>query len=122
MKAKIPKILLLLSVIASVTILSGCVSPNPDQAQKTISQWIPPGTPQADAILILKQHGYESGPCGRPDRQPAGQAVFCFWHETKILKNSRYFFVHFKNGKVDFIDGWGTGNNFFVLSPGPSER
>jgi len=120
MKAKISKILLLLSVIASVVALSGCVSPNSDQAKKTISQWIPPGTSQADAIQIMKQHGYQCGPCGRPDRQPPCVAVYCFWHETKILKNTRYFFVHFKDGKVDFLDGWGTGNNFYVPRGEPS--
>ena len=132
MKAKITTIILLLSVIA----LSGCLSTSPDKALRTISQWIPPGTPQEDAIRIMKQHGYESGPSGRESwhpkddelseagllsvppgtrtRQSEGEAVFCFWHETKILKNSRWFFVHFKNGKVDSIDGWGTGNDFFM--------
>jgi hypothetical protein len=112
------KIILLLSVI----VLSGCLSTNPDKALRTISQWIPSGTAQEDAIRIMKQHGYESGPSGRERRQPEGEAVFCFWHETKILKNSRWFFVHFKNGKIISIDGWGTGNDFFVLSPGPSAR
>jgi hypothetical protein len=111
MKAKITKIILLLSVV----VLSGCLSTFPDKAQRTISQWIPPGTPEEDAIRIMKQHGFESG---REGRQPKGEIVCCFWHETKILKNSRWFFVHFMNGKVVTIDGWGTGNDFFVLSPG----
>jgi hypothetical protein len=62
----------------------------------------------------MKQHGYESGPCGRDSwLHPKGKAVFGFWHETKILKNTRWFFVHFNDGKVVTIDGWGTGNEFF---------
>jgi len=108
-KAKVTKIILLLSVV----VLSGCSSTNPDKALKTISQWIPPGTPREDTIRIMKQHGYDSGPCGSPKRQMKEGTVFCFWHETKILKNSRWFFVRFKNGKVLSIEGWGTGNNFF---------
>ena len=119
MKANLTKFILLLSVI----VFNGCISPNPDQALRTISQWIPPGTPQADAIRIMKQHGYESGPCGRDGRergQPARVTVFGFWHETKILKNSRWFFVHFKDGKVESIDGWGTGNDFFMGHTIPS--
>jgi hypothetical protein len=114
MKAKITTIILLLSVVA----LNGCLSTHPDQ--RTISQWIPPGTPQEDAIRIVKQHGFESGRCGSPWSQPKGETVFCFWRETKILKNSSWFFVHFKDGKVVSIDGLGTGNDFFPLSPGPS--
>jgi len=73
----------------------------------------------------MKQHGYESGPCGRDSRRhPKGKAVFCFWHETKILKNTRWFFVHFNDGKVVSIDGWGTGNEFFDFAAriGPSEK
>ena len=116
MKPIIIKFVLLCSVI----VLSGCLSTKHDKARRTISQWIPTGTPQEDAIRIMKQHGYESGPCGRQWRQPEEETVFCFWHDTKILKNSRWFFVHFKNRKVDFLDGWGTGNNLFVPSPGPS--
>jgi hypothetical protein len=50
---------------------------------------------------------------GEKKRQPKEGTVFCFWHETKILKNSCWFFVHFKHGKVVSIDGWGTGNDFF---------
>jgi len=103
------KIILLLSII----VLSGCLATNPDKALRTISQWIPPGTSQEDAILTMKQHGYEGGPCGRDGRQPQGlETVFCFWHTTKILENSRYFFVHFINGKVVSIDGWRTGNDY----------
>jgi hypothetical protein len=108
-KAKITKIILFLSVI----VLSGCLSAKPDKALRTIGQWIPPGTPQADAIRIMQQHGYDSGPCKRERRQPKEETAFCFWHETKILKNSRRFFAHFKNGKLVSIDNWATGNNFF---------
>jgi hypothetical protein len=117
-KARITKIILLLSVIA----LSGCLSTNLDKALQTISQWIPSGTPQEDAIRIMKQHGYESGPSGSERRWPKGETIFNFHHETKILKNTRWFFVHFKNGKVDSIDGWGTGNDFFVAKPDRSGR
>ncbi len=107
MKAKI--ILLLL-----VAVLSSCSSTNPDKALRTISQWIPPGTAQEDAIRILKQHGYEGGPCGRDSwKHPGEKAVFGFHHKTKILKNTRWFFVHFDEGKVVSIEGWGTGNEFF---------
>jgi hypothetical protein len=113
MKAKITKIILLLLTVA----LSGCVSTNP----AIISQWIPPGTPQEDAIRTMKQHGYESGPCGRDWRHPIGETVFCFWHDNKMLKNSSYFFVHFKDGKVVSLDGWGTGSTF-IVSAGPSSE
>ena len=110
MKAKITKIFLFLSVL----VLSGCLSTNPDKALRTISQWIPSGTAQEDAIRILKQHGYEGGPCGMDSwRHPKEKAVFGFWHETKILKNTRWFFVRFDDGKVVSIEGWGTGNEFF---------
>jgi hypothetical protein len=108
-KARITKMILLFSAI----FLSGCLSTNPEKALRTISQWIPPGTPQEDAIRIMKQHGYDSGPCARARKQPKEETVFCFWHETKILRNSRWFFVHFKNGKVVLIHDFGTGNNFF---------
>ena len=106
MKAK------LISLLAAI-VLSGCSSTNPDKALRTINQWIPPDTTQEDAIAIMKQHGYDSGPSARKKGQPKEETVFCFWHETKILKNTRWFFVHFKNEKVAFIDGWGTGNEFF---------
>jgi hypothetical protein len=109
MKAKITKFILLLSVV----VLGGCLSTNPDKALHAISQWIPPGTPQEDAIRILNQHGYQGGPCGREWRHPKGGTVFGFSHETKILKNTRWFFVRFKNGKVDSIAHWGIGNEFF---------
>ena len=107
MKAKITRILLLLSVV----VLSGCLSTNPDKAQQTISHWIPPGTPQEDAIRIMKQHGFE---CGKDERRPdAEETVFWFSRETKIVKNMWWFYVHFKHGKVVSIDGLGTGNDFF---------
>ena len=107
MTAKITTIILLFSVV----VLSGCLSPNP--SQRTISQWIPLGTPQEDAIRIMKQHDFESGPCGSEWRRPKGETVFCFWHETKVLKNTHYFFVHFKDGKAVSIDGPRTSNDFF---------
>ena len=105
MKAKITKIILLFSLV----ILSGCVATNPTM----ISHWIPPGTPREDAIRIMKQHGYDSGPCGRDWRHPTEEPVFCFWHDNNFLKQSSYFYVHFKDGKVVSIEHWGTGNNFF---------
>jgi hypothetical protein len=107
MKAKVTTIILLFSVV----ILSGCLSANP--GRQTISQWIPPGTPQEDAVRIMKQHGFESGPCGSEWRRPKGEAVFYFGHETKILKNTHYFFVHFKDGKAVSIGGPWTSNDFF---------
>ncbi len=100
-------------LVLLVVVLSGCSSTNPDKALRTISQWIPPGTTQEDAIRILKQHGYEGGPCGRDWKHPGGKPVFCFHRETKLLKNTRWFFVHFDDGKVVSIEGWGTGNEFF---------
>jgi hypothetical protein len=106
MKAKIAKIILLLSVV----VLSGCLSTNPDKAQRTISHWIPPGTPQDDAVRIMKQHGFESG---KDEGRSNEETVFWFSRETKILKNMWWFDVHFKNGKVVSIDGLGTGNDFF---------
>ena len=118
MRTKITTIILL-----SVVILCGCVSANPQKALGTINQWIPPGTPQEDAIRIMKQHGFDGGRSGSERRQPKGEMVFCFWQETKILKNSRWFFVHFKDGKVASIDHWGTRNDFFDFleqGPGPS--
>jgi hypothetical protein len=101
MKLKITTILLLLSAI----VFSGCSSTRFNQ--RILSHWIPPGTPQAEAIQTMQQHGYESGPCGRHTSD------FCFWHETVILKNTRWFFVHFNDGKVVSIYGLGTGNEFF---------
>ena len=112
----LPKILLLLPVF----VLSGCLSANPEKALRIIGQLIPPGTPQAEAILIMKQHGYDGGQCGSARRQPKGETIFCFWHDTKILKNSRYFFVHFKNGKVATIEGWRTDNYFFDFLGSPT--
>ena len=101
MKPSITTILLLLSVVA----FSGCSSARFNQ--RTISQWIPPGTSQEDAIRIMQQRGYESGPSGRHTTD------FCFWRETKILKNTRWFFVHFDDGKVASIVGLGKRNDFF---------
>ena len=121
MKARITNTFLFLPVL----VLSGCLSTNPDKALRTISQWIPAGTAQEEAIRILKQHGYEGGPCGIDSwRHPKGKAVFSFSHQTKILKNTRWFFVHFNNGKVVSIDGWGTGNESFDFAARtiPSER
>jgi hypothetical protein len=119
-KARITNTFLLISVL----VLGGCLSTNPDKALQTISQWIPPGTSQEDVVRIMKQHGYEGGPSGRDWRHPKREAVFCFWHETTILKNTRWFFVHFKDGKVVSIDGWGTGNEFFDFAERtiPSKR
>ena len=110
MKAKIITIILLLSVFA----LSGCLSANPDKAQLTISHWIPPGTPQEDAIRIMNQHGFESG---RQEWHSSDETVYWFSRETKILKNMCWFNVHFKNGKVVSIEGLGTDNDFFGLDP-----
>ena len=116
MKAKTSIIILLLSVV----VLSGCSSTGPDH--RTIGQWIPRGTPQEDTIRIMKQHGFESGPCGAELRRPKGETVFCFWHDTKILKNSHYFFVRFNDGKAVSIDGPYSSNNFFdfLYRPGKS--
>ena len=105
-KAKIVSLL-------SAVVLSGCLCTNPDKSQRTVGEWIPPGTPQEHAIRIMKQHGFESGICGSKWSLPKGETVYCFWHETKVLKNSRSFFVRFKDGKVVSISGPVTGNNFF---------
>jgi hypothetical protein len=106
MKAKIAKIILLLPVFA----LSGCLSSNPDKAQRTISHWIPPGAPQEDAIRIMKHHGFESGKDGWSSNE---ESVFWFSRETKIMGRMCWFHVHFKNGKVVSIEGLGTANDFF---------
>ena len=115
MKAKITKINLLLSVL----VLSGCLSTNPDKAQRTTSQWIPPVTSQQDAIRIMKQHGFESG---KDQGRSNGETVFWFSRETKISRNLWWFYVHFQNGKVVSIDGLGTGNDFIghFVKPSPS--
>lgn len=113
MKARITKFVLLVSVV----VFSGCVHTNPEKARRTITQWIPPGTAQDEAIRTMKQHGFDCGPSGRPSHYPEGESVYCFWHETKILKNTLWVFVHFKDGKVESIGHIGTGNNFFVPRP-----
>jgi hypothetical protein len=100
------KIILLLSVV----VLSGCLSTSPDKAQRTISHWIPPGTPQEDALRIMKRHGFE---CGNDGFSNDEETTFWFSRETKILRNMCWFYVHFKNGKVVSIYGLGTDNDFF---------
>jgi hypothetical protein len=105
-KAKITKIILLLSVV----VLSGCLSMNPERAQRTISHWIPPGTPQEDATRIMKRHGFD---CGPDDGRAEGSTVYWFSRENKVTKNFWWFYVHFKNGKVDSIERLGTGNDLF---------
>ncbi len=107
MNARITKIILLLSVV----VLSGCLSTNPDRAKRTISRWIPPGTPQEDAIRIMKQHGFESG-VAQTRWKEDGTSFFWFSRQTKILRNTWWFDVIFQNGKVDSIDNFGSGNDF----------
>ena len=125
MKARITKTLLLLSVIA----LSGCLSTNPDKAQRAISRWIPPGTPQEDAIRIMQKHGFKCAPETlnphlRSHRQllQRGETVLSCERETKIIKNTWWLEVHCENGKVISISGVATGNSFFdflIGDPGP---
>lgn len=100
------KIILLFSVVA----LSGCLSTNPDRAQRTITRWIPPGTPEADALRTMRRHGFEYGP---DDGRAVGSTVYWFSRENKITKNFWWFYVHFKDGKVDSIEGVGSDNDFF---------
>jgi len=83
---------------------------NPQRAQRTIGHWIPPGTPQEDAIRIMKRHGFEGEP---DDGRAEGSTVYGFSRENKFTKDFWWFYVHFKNGKVDSIKGLGTGNDFF---------
>jgi len=105
-KAKISKIVLLFSVL----VLSGCLSMNPERAQRTISHWIPPGTPQEDAIRIMKRHGFD---CEPNDGRAEGSTAYWFSRENKFTKNYCWLYVHLKNGKVDSIERLGTDNDFF---------
>jgi len=67
----------------------------------------------------MKQHGFESGEDQR--RWKEDGTFYWFSRQTKILRNMWWFDVRFKNGKVDSIDGFGTGNDFMghfmILDP-----
>jgi len=106
MKAQVTKFSLLLSLV----VLTGCLSMNPERAQRTVSHWIPPGTPQEAAIRIMKQHGFDSG---LDDGRAEGSTVYWFSRENKTTKDFWWFYVHFKDGRVESIEHLGTGNDFF---------
>jgi hypothetical protein len=80
---------LLVTVLVSS---SGCLSTDPDKAQQTISHWVPAGTSEADAIKILKQHGFDC-------QKQSDTDVTCT-RMTKIMKNSWLFHLTLKDGKV----------------------
>jgi len=107
MNVKIKVIILLLVGV----VLSGCSSAKYNR--QAITQWIPLGTSQEDAITTMKQHGFESGPCGADWRRPKGEKVLYFSHENKVLKRTHYFFVRFKDDKAVSIIGPKTNNHFF---------
>jgi hypothetical protein len=104
-KAKITKILLLLSAVS----LSGCLSMNPDKAQRKISHWIPAGTSQDDAIRIMRQHRFQVSPT-----LENGQMLLSCQRETKFLRNSWWLYIRLKNGKVISVDRPVTDNDFFL--------
>jgi hypothetical protein len=43
----------------AVAILTGCVSSDPGKFESKVRDWIPLGTPAADALRIMKRHGFE---------------------------------------------------------------
>ena len=106
MKARITKILLLLSVV----VLSGCLSTDPNKAHRTISHWIPPGTPQEDAIRIMQTHRFtcaiekwnERGTVLSCERETSFWAV-TFWHVR----------VDCEDGKVVAINPPVIGSDYF---------
>jgi len=95
-KARITKIILLLSVV----VLSGCLSTNPNKAQQTISHWIPPGTAQEDAIRIMRWHGFT---CEIEKWNERGTVLSCE-RENSISKDIWRVQVDCKDGKVIAID------------------
>jgi hypothetical protein len=106
MKAQATKFSLLLSLV----VLTGCLSMNPERAQRTVSHWIPLGTPQEDAFRIMERHGFTSQV--DQERQNKGETAFWFYRETKILRNNWVLEIEFKNGKVISIDRPNTFNDF----------
>jgi hypothetical protein len=42
-----------------VAVVTGCLSTDPVKFDSKVRGWVPPGTPTADAMLIMKHHGFE---------------------------------------------------------------
>lgn len=97
--------------LVTVLVLCGCLSTNPGKAKRMISHWIPVGTPQEEAIRILKRRGFEYG---KAEWHSDVETVYWFSRETKILKNMCWFDVHFRDGKVSSIEDLGAGNGLFI--------
>ena len=143
MNAKFIKIILLLSLV----VLSGCVATNPTMISHSIPLGTPQedaisiSLPNNEHVFddnfhpacrripftswlrlrrvgIMKQHGYDSGPCGSKWNWPKGEVVYCFWHDNNFLKQSSYFFAHFKDGKLVSLGPWGISSTF-VVKPEP---
>src|SRR5207253_2699236 len=49
----------ILLISMGVAMLTGCLSSDPVQYERTVRGWIPLGTPAADALRIMKRHGFE---------------------------------------------------------------
>jgi len=93
-------------LLLSVVVLSGCLSTNPNKAQRTISHWIPPGTKQEDAIRIMQKHGFT---CAIEKWNERGTVLSCE-RETTIL--TTFWAVTFWHVRVDCKDG-----NVIAINP-----
>jgi hypothetical protein len=83
----------LFALLVTVLVSSGgCLSTDPGKAQQTINHWVPAGTSEADAIKILKHHGF--------DCQKQSETDYTCIRMTKIMKNSWFFHLTLKDGKV----------------------
>ena len=58
LKAKTTRMVLVLSFFFITVAFCGCLSTNSDRASKQISNWVPVGTSESDAIKIMSQHGF----------------------------------------------------------------
>ena len=67
---------LFLFVAALGLICSGCLSSNPERAERTVSKWVPAGISVDEATKIMKQHGFAYNATSTASCGPLGDVVF----------------------------------------------
>lgn len=91
---------LFIFVAAFGLLCAGCsgLSTNPSRAARTISGWIPAGTPEDNANKIMAQRGFTLDYC---EVDGHGGKDYHFYHVTKF--HSWLVQIHTQDGKVTVI-------------------
>lgn len=87
----------LAATLAIALICTSCsgLSTNPSRAARTISSWVPAGTPEDDAGKTMTTHGFTLDYC---DADGHGGRNYHYYHATKY--HSWLVQIHTQNGRV----------------------